>query len=88
MARTTDRQHVSEAIRTQPTKLWRVIWRHEGAVVLKTDFDETLSIGYGVTDRIKYATYIHRDENGRVVTSESITHKKRDRVLSLISKGY
>lgn len=85
MARTTDRQHISEAIRKQT--LWHVTARFHSGVVLETGYDERLSIGYGVTGRVKYATYRHWDrDSGETVSLEEITQGKRKCVLHLISQ--
>lgn len=86
MARTKDREIVSEAVRLHD--VWRIDQlgnAYNGAyVVLVTDCDERLYILYGTVGQIKTAIYTHYDERGVTVSEETITANKRKRVLHLI----
>lgn len=87
MARTTDRQFVSEALRQQRPRpqLWRVDVYQGNYLRLVTNYDEALTIQYGNVGQIKEARYQHWDRNPyRMVTDETITKRKRERVLEII----
>ena len=88
MARDTDRKKISEALRTQNPILWDVESRTLSSLTLVTDYDERLHIQYGRFSQVKGAVYTHWDrDTGDVVSAESITHRKRERVLHLINQG-
>jgi hypothetical protein len=89
MARTTDRQHISEAIRLG--SLWRISdlgsFRGQHFVELITDYDERLVIWYGKAGQVTNATYTHWDrDSGSIVSRESITKRKRETVLHHINQ--
>lgn len=86
MTRTTDRQFVSETLRQQTRpQLWRVDVYQDNYLRLVTNYDESLTIQYGNVGQIKEARYQHWDrEPYRLVTDETITKRKRERVLHLL----
>jgi hypothetical protein len=86
---TTDRQFVSEALRTQARPLWRLehrqVFRDQMRFDLITDYDERLVLWFGKSGQLTMATYTHWDrDSGSIVSREPITQGKRKRVLSLI----
>lgn len=78
-----DRFIVNKAVNRQ--KLWTVEATDRTGVRLVTDFNERLSIAYGNSGQVKFATYTHWDlATGEVVSREDVTRNKRKRVLELI----
>lgn len=85
MARTTDRQHISEAVRKGD--LWRTEDLGANYHVLITDYDEQLEIFYGNVGQIRFAIYQHWNRDTmETVSTEDIRKNKRQRVLELINQ--
>lgn len=91
MARDTDRKEISEAVRKQ--SLWTchthgaLTYNGGSYVDLVTDYDERLYVQYGRAGQVTVAYYTHWEhDTGKTVTSETISQRKRERVLALINQ--